>query len=380
MQSYKILWLFILILFSRCSQPSKEMETESAPVLQSDEISLTEAQHKSVGISLGNLEEKELSGVVKANGMLDVPPQNMVTVSAMLGGFVKHTEMLQGMTVKKGQVIAIMEHPDYIQLQQDYLESKSQLTFYEAELNRQQELAKENINAAKSLQQAESNYHGTKARVEGLKARLKLININADNLDADNIRNTINIYAPISGFVTQVHVNIGMYVNPADVLFKIVDTRHLHAEIIVFEKDALKIKMGQKVTFQLSNETTKRTAKVYMIGKEIGPERTIRVHCHLENEDEALIPGMYLSALFETGSKKSSALPEQAVINFEGDNYIFLAVNEVGRRYKMLKVRRGIVESGYAEVILPDEVDPSSKFVIAGAYDLLGYLKNTEEE
>ncbi len=374
-----LLLLFIGSLIS-CTEKVNDAPVESISTASSDEVNLTEAQFNMVGLKVGKVEPRTIGSTIKANGMLDVPPQNMVTVSALLGGFAKKTNLLQGMRVKKGQLIAVMEDPAYIQLQQEYLEGKSQLDFNAMEYQRQQELAKENINAQKTLQQAQSNFMSSKAKVEGLKSKLKLINISVADIENGSIKNEVNVYAPISGYVTQVHVNIGMYVNPRDVMFKIVDTQHLHAEILVYEKDVLQIKIDQRVRFQLANETSERMAHVYLIGKEISPDRTVRVHCHLEKEDPDLLPGMYLSALFETNLNKVPSLPEQAVINFEGTDYVFLVTNEVGRRYKMVKVIKGVTESGFAEVNLPADIDPASSFVVEGAYDLLGYLKNTEEE
>ncbi len=204
-------------------QPSSDQShpNRSRPNQRAIQIS----QHPS-----GKVEQRNVSGVIKANGMLDIPPQNLVTISAPLGGFIKSTELLQGMRVRKGQIVAILEHPDYIQLQEDYFVNKSQLDFLLIEYQRQQELAKENVNALKTLQQSRSNYFGTKAKVEGLQAKLKLINIDATELEKGKIKSTINLYSPIAGFVTQVNVNIGMYVNPTDVMFRIIDTEHLHAE------------------------------------------------------------------------------------------------------------------------------------------------------
>lgn len=377
---HKSIFALLIGALVACSDKAKEVPgTAETKVASPNRVHLTQAQFKTISLELGKIEPREISNTIKANGKLDVPPQNMVTVSATLGGFVKYTELLQGMHVKKGQVIAIMEHPDYIQLQQDYLESKSQLDFYSSEYERQQELAKENINAAKTLQQAQSNYLGTKAKVEGLKSKLKLINISATELEKGNIRNTVNIYAPIAGFVTQVHVNVGMYVNPTDVLFKIVDTKHLHAEVIVFEKDVLKIKIGQRVRLQLANESQERSAKVYLIGREISPERTVSVHCHLLNEDNNLLPGMYFSALFESGSNSVPSLPEQAIVGFEGKNYVFVARDAANLEYEMVPVTKGASESGFSEVTLPTSIDPATQIVVQGAYDLLSYLKNTEE-
>jgi len=374
------LFLSLVIFSSSCtkSTDSKTPEQPASSAASADEVILTDEQVKSLNITLGKIEQRALSSALKVNGVLDVPPQNLVSVSAPLGGFVKHTELLQGMKVKKGQVIAVMEHPEYIQLQQDYLDSNSQLEFLEMEYKRQQELASENVNSAKALQLAKSNYFSSKAKVEGLRSKLKLINISPSEIENGEIRNTVSIAAPIAGFVTRVNVNVGMYVNPTDVMFMIVDTDHLHAEAQVFEKDLAKLKVGQRVLLNLTNETSPRHAKVYLVGKEISSERTVRVHCHLDKEDPSLIPGMYFSAIIEVGDLSVSAVMESAVIGFEGKDYLF--TTRGGNTYKMVEVKTGVSEAGYTEVFLPEDFDRNASIVTNGTYALISKLKNVEEE
>lgn len=354
----------------------KKVKTDS---LSSNEVVLSDEQFKNANIRIGQVEQRSINGTIKANGMLDVPPQNLVTVSAPLGGFVKNTDLLQGMKVQKGQAIVTLEHPDYIQIQQDYLDYSSQMEFLQLEFQRQEALAKENVNAAKALQLSRSNYFSTKAKVQGLQAKLRLINIDPAQLEKTGISSTIHLYAPISGYITQVNVNIGMHVNPTDVMFRIIDNGHLHAEAQVFEKDITKLKVGQKVRFILSKDSRERTAKVYLVGKEITPERTIRVHCHLDQEDPSLIPGMYFSAFIETDNQTVSALPENAVVNFGSKDYVFVVKNEALRQYVMTEIKKGNSESSYVEVILPDGMPASSPIVVSGAYELLSFLKNKGE-
>src|SRR6266850_3550095 len=151
--------LLFLGFTTSCSTKQKgeahKMETDLA---SSNEVVLNEEQFTNANIRLGQVEQRSINGTIRANGMLDVPPQNLVTVSAPLGGFVKTTDLLQGMKVQKGQVIVTLEHPDYIQVQQDYLDLSSQLEFLQLEYQRQEALAKESVNAAKALQLARSNY------------------------------------------------------------------------------------------------------------------------------------------------------------------------------------------------------------------------------
>lgn len=375
--------LFFSIAVSSCGNKLEETKQEEHHEEEANTVELTDEQFKIVEIKLGKIELKALSGAIKVNGMLDVPPQNLVSISVPLGGFLKSTELLQGMKVTKGQVIAVMQNAEYIQLQQDYVDTKSQLEYLEAEYKRQEELTKENVSSQKTLLQSKTQYQSMMAKVSGLKSKLSLLGINTNQIESGNFQNSITIYAPISGYVTQVNVNIGMYVNPTDVMFKIVDTEHLHAELTVFEKDVPKLKIGQKVRFTLANETDERTATVYLIGREIGEDRTVRIHCHLDKEDEELLPGMYLKAYVEAGTKSVTSLPDKAIVNFEGNSYIFISIpsDEKGaHHFKMMQVTKGISELGYTEIQLPKDVNADNSIVINGAFDVLAKMKNSEGE
>lgn len=371
-------FVFTLVLISSCGNKLEEPKQEEHHEEEASLVKLTPEQIKIINLKLGKIEMKDLSGAIKVNGMLDVPPQNLVSISAPMGGFVKSTELLQGMKVTKGQTIVVMQHPDYIQMQQDFLETKSQLEYLELEYKRQLELSKDNVNSLKTLQQAKSQYEGMLAKNAGVKSKLMMLGINGEKLTSQTIQNSITITSPISGYVTSVNVNIGMYVNPTDVMFKIVDTEHLHAELTVFEKDVPKIKLGQKVRFTLANETAERTATVYLIGREINADRTVRVHCHLDKEDLDLLPGMYLKAYVEAGTQSLAALPSEAIVNFEGKDYVFISEKKPNY-FKMLEVTKGISELGYTEVLMKEGLNNESFIVINGAYDILAKIKNSEE-
>lgn len=405
----------MVLLFAACDSKSGSEATEGSEEEHHEEeegtVEFTEVQYKATGVTLGGIEKRQLSGTLKVNGLLDVPPQNQVSISVPYGGILKNTELLQGMWVKKGQVIARMEHPDYIQMQQDYLEASSELVFMQKEYKRQEELNRENVSAAKTFERVTSEYNSLKSRVEALRQKLSLLNINANNLSTGTIYNSIPLVSPIDGYVTEVNANIGKFVSANEVIFEIVDTRHLHVELMVFEKDVPKLKEGQNVRYTLANESKERQAEVHLIGREISPERTVRVHCHLKNEDKDLLPGMYLRASIETGAADTYALPNDAIVNSEGKNYIFIQVpaeeehheekheegqkdtdeqkeadgehgeEEHGFRFKAIEITTGASDGGYTEVTLPEGFDINAKnIVVKGAYDLLSKMNNSEEE
>ena len=406
----------------------EESDKESADIHlheegEMSEVTLTSEQFKIAGIEIGKLETRNLTGVVHVNGELDVPPQNLVSVSSPAPGFLQSSDLLEGSRVKKGQVIGVIRNPEFIQMQQDYLETKhqldsdrSRLEYLEAEYKRQEELARENINAGKTLQLAKADYNSMRSNVSGLEARLggqrttlRLIGINVDKLSPENFQSQISIFSPTSGYVMAVNVNAGKYVNNTDVLFQIADTKHLHAELTVFEKDITKLKVGQKVRFMLANESNERTATIYLFAREITEERGIRVHCHLDKEDTELLPGMYFKGVVETGASPVLSLPEDAVVSNEGKDYIFVKVDESKEshgevnkeesknsneednvsseekqmeeyHFQMIEVKKGITDGDFSEITFLDEFDASARLVVTkGAFSLLSAFKSADE-
>ena len=391
--------VILSMIFTSCGNNIKDSKSveEEHEESKNEEVSLTEEQFKNAAIEFGKVSQKQISGTFKVNGVLDVPPQQQISISVPMGGFLKKTDLLQGMKVNKGQLLGVIENSEYVQMQQDYLEAKSELEFANSDFKRQQELAKENVNSQKTVQQAKSTYNSLIARVNSLKEKIKVSGINLSAVEKGNIQSTMSIYSPITGFVTQVNANIGKFVNPTDVLFEIVDTEHLHAELTVFEKDVPKLKIGQKVRFTLANENTERTAKIYLIGREIGEDRTVRVHSHIDKEDLQLLPGMYLRAIIETGAGEVNALPNDAIVDFQGSKYIFIKSEEVHKEeikkeekeevheeeafhFKMIPIQINNSDEGFTEVILPADFDQlKTEIVLKGAYDLLSKMKNSEE-
>lgn len=316
-----------------------------------------------------------------ANGVIDIPPQNLVSISAPYGGFVRSTDLLQGKRVRKGQVLATIENPDLITMQQEYLETAGQLEYAELEFARQTELSRENVNARKVLQQATADVKIQKARLAGLRGRLQIAGISPKSFADGNLVTRSSIVSPISGSVTVVNVNLGMYVNPTDVMFEIVDTDHAHVEISVFEDDIPKIKIGQKIRFTLSNDpATQHEAKVYLINQKINEDRTVRIHGHLDHDDRGMMPNNFVRAVIETGASPVPALLEAAIVDFEGKSYVFVPVAAADKlTYDMVEVTRGVTERGYAQVKMPGDFDRKREIVTKGAYALLAKLKNSEE-
>jgi len=359
---------------------SKQTETK-APMatITKNTVELTDAQLKNSKIETGKLEQKTLSSLLKVNGKIDVPPQNMVSVSVPLGGYLKSTKLLPGMHISKGEVIAVMEDQQYIQLQQEYLTAKAYFNSVEKEFQRQKELNESKASSDKVFENAQAEYLSKKVLIKSLSEKLKLLSINPDNLNENTISRSINIYSPIDGFVSAIKMNIGKYASPTDVLFELVNPSDIHLALTVFEKDLDKLFIGQKIVAYNNNQQDKKyNCEIILISKDISAERAVMVHCHFQQYDKSLIPGMYMNAEVEISTNKAFVISNDGLVRFEGKQYVFTLIEN--KKYEMQEVSTQNTENGFTQITFPDSTEMRNKiFVTKGAYTLLMKMKNTEE-
>lgn len=373
MKSSIFLIASILLLVS-CSS-----KNESKPVTLSKEertVLLTPAQIKNAGIEIGKLEQREISSILKVNGKIDVPPQNLVSISVPLGGYLKTTQLLPGMRVNKGQVIAVIQDQQYIQLQQDFLTAKARIGYLENEFKRQKELNQSQASSDKQSQLSEVEYRSQRVLLTALEAKLDLLGISTDKISETNILRSVNVVSPINGFVSKVNVNIGKYVSPTDVLFELINPVDVHLNLKVFEKSLDKLFIGQHLVTYTNNYPDKKyPCEIILIGKEISAEGNTEVHCHFEVYDKSLVPGTFMNAEIEVKNKKSISLPGDAIVRFESKQYIYQSLG--GNKFEMIQVEIGESENGFTEIILPANSNVAlADFVTKGAYSLLMTMKN----
>lgn len=370
----KFIFLFLMTAgLLSCGQPGNTGEQQASDRPDSI-VTLTDPQLKNAAIVTGKLERRDISTVLRVNGKIDVPPQNMVSVSVPMGGYLRTTHLLPGMHVAKGEVIAVVEDPQYVQLQQDYLTAKAKIGFLEAEYKRQQELNQSRASSDKAFQQAEADYNAQRVLLSALAQKLAIANIDASKLHEGNITRNINIHSPINGYVSKVNVNIGKYVSPTDVLFELINPNDIHLALKVFEKDLPYLSIGQKVwAFTNNNPDKKYPCEVLLIAKDITAEGNADVHCHFESYDKVLVPGTYMNAEIEVKHQQVLAIPEEALLHFNNRHYVF--TRQSGNSFALLPVEVTEAVGGWAAVVGGSTVEDKS-IVLKGAYSLLMAIKN----
>ncbi len=371
--------LILALAISSCGNTPEPAETADTPQTETL-VHLTPEQLKNAGIETGLAERRAMRTQLRVSGIVDVPPQSLVSVSFPLGGYLQSTKLLPGMHVRKGETIAVLVDPQYIQLQQDYLTAQAKLQYAEAELNRQQSLQTGQAGSAKVLEQAQAEYKSLKIQQKALGEKLLLIGINPTALDENNLSRSVRVPAPIDGFVSAVNVNIGKYVAPTDVLFELVNPGDIHLNLKVFEKDVPYLRIGQRIN-AYTNDRPKdaHPGEIILISRNVGADRSVEAHCHFDRYDAKLFPGMYMKAEVEVLTQDALAVPESAVVRWENRHFIFAEKGDGG--YEMLEVESGTAADGYIQVMPVGDTDlEKARLVLKNAYALLMKMKNAEEE
>lgn len=421
MNKYKIFITAVLITAIHASCNNKKTEKQNIETVTHEEHEniniaiLTAEQMKSIKIELGNIEKKQLTNSLKANGILKVPNQNKANATASLGGVIKSILVQSGNFVVKGQVIATISNNLFITLQEEFLSVSSKSELAQLEFNRQKDLQEGNASALKNLQSAEAELKILKAKKASLNKQLELIGINTRALTSETINSTVNISSPINGVISNVMVNIGSYINANNPIAEIVDNSQLHLDLYVYEKDLEKLKIGQIIHFTITNNPGKEyDAIVYAISNTFEENtKAIAVHALVKGNKQGLIDGMSITALISIENATYNAVPNNAIVNHEGQDFIFIVSNTHNEEephneseksehkheekehqhseidnsnnnngettFEKIPIRKGTSDIGYSEITLLKEIPLNSLVVVNGAFFILAKMNNKGE-
>jgi RND family efflux transporter MFP subunit len=388
----KKLFFIIIILAVITSCGSKKTETVTEEVHQeataSNLVSITEAQMKTAGIELGTIEMKNLKSAIRANGMLTVPNQNKAFVTSVNSGVIRTLLIQPGNFVRKGQTIATIVNPDVAALQQQLQTVNAQINLNEIELRRQQELVQGNAAPLKNVQRVQTELTTLRATQNSLQKQLGTMGISASSVSKGNIVTTLRITAPISGTVSNVSAQIGSNVSPSTPIAEIVNNSQLHLDLFVYEKDLTKLHDNQAIHFTLTNNPGKEyDAQIYSIGTAFANEsKTIPIHAVVKGDKAGLIEGMNITALISIGESVLPAVPNDAIVSYQGQDYIFIQAKNAKAKdstelyFERVPVVKGASDVGYTEVTLLNNIPPKTPIVTKGAFFVLAKMTNTGEE
>lgn len=378
-----ILTILICVYLVACGEKKttvKETQSTDDSVQISLEVSLTDAQRQQAQLILQPITKGKMSASIQLNGVIDVPPTAVASVSLPLGGYIQELNLIPGKFVSKGVILATVKDPMYIQLQEEYLTTKAKLQYVLQDLDRQKLLLDQDATSRKAYQQIQSEYLTSTIQLKALSEKLKLINIDPLSLTAENLTSTIRLLSPISGYVSAVNVNKGKYVTPTEIVLEIIDPNDIHAAVTIFEKDLTYINPGMKGVVMLNNQPAiPYPVTVIAASKNLNEDKTGLVHCHFDQVPKQLLPGMFLTATIYIKTDEEVLVPVEAIQRFQGEDYIFI---EKGKNtFEVVKIKVTNKNKTVAAVANLEALNwVGKKIVVKNGYSLLGKWMNKAEE
>lgn len=299
----KILIPAALLLLAACNQPTQPGNTGEATPVEAEPVqaevseTVTDTTEQVDAISSATAMPNHSS----FNGTLMVPPQRHATVTLTMGGTVHSTTLLPGDYVKKGTVLATLENPDFILLQQNYLDAHAQTEYMETEYARQQRLASQEAASQKRLQQSKADYLSMKSRLEAAAAQLTILGVPAEELLQKGIRPYLEVKSPLNGYVANMAINLGKYINAGEPICDIINKGETLICLTAYEKDLENLEAGKRIQFRV-NGMGEQTfhATVLSIGQVVDEtNRSLEIYGRVKESNPRFRPGMYVSARVE---------------------------------------------------------------------------------
>jgi Cu(I)/Ag(I) efflux system membrane fusion protein len=340
-------------------EPKKDsMGMDYIPVYENDaaddgnivRISLDKVQK--LGVATAVVEERKLSRAIRAVGTVQPDESRQMAVSSRFDGWVEKLYVAKtGDEVKRGQKLVEINSPDLREVQRDYMTSRRLAP----------DLTQVNLERLQS---------------QGL-SQAQIAELN----DRKDVPRTTGIYAPDDGQVIEKPVIQGAWVKAGDLLYRLVDLRHVWVLAEIYERDLAAVKPGQNATVTFAAFPGQEfQGTVSLIYPEVSmATRTAKVRIELDNPDFRLKPGMYADVVVATDLSADLALtvPESAILD-DGKHQVVLIDRGEGR-FEPRAVKLGSRGNGYAEIpnglASGDKVVVSANFLIDAESNLQAALR-----
>jgi cobalt-zinc-cadmium efflux system membrane fusion protein len=286
-----------------------------------------------------------------------------------MNGYIKEISVHDGKFVNKGEVIAVLEHPDFLQLQSDYLMEKSRYGFLNLDYERQLKLNKQNINSNKEFQRVKSEWEQSGIRLGSLKSRLEMLRVDIDRISASSISPLFSVKAPISGYCEGISIALGQFVRPDEIVVEVVNRVEFLIVLKVFEKDIASVLPGQSVNFLCpdpGSQVVSHLGKVIYSGQKIDEtSRTFQVYASPNEDYENMRHGMMIRANIELSGVSVLTVPTEALVYSDQGEFLFIREGEI---FRPVKVQTGLSDSGYIEIVNRNDIEGKDIVLKGGVY------------
>ena len=373
-----IIPFIVLVILSSCGEKAAETNAAEQTKISENIVTLTQEQRNNIKIQTESPQLMDVGTFLHLNGKLMTPPQDVVQLCLALGGYVKSCNVLPGQFIEKGSTLAVIENEAFIQLQQEYLTTLSNLALAEKDYNRQKALNSEKATSDKSADESKNRFENQRITAQSLREKLLLIGISPESVNEKTISRSVSLRAPFSGNITAMNIVPGRLMRPEDVLFEMKNNSHLTATLQFFEKDLALLNENLEIDLFTNNDSdSKMKGKSISINRNFNENGASEIYCSINGAPKEWVSGMYINGVLQAVSPLGIAVPMASVVHWEGKNYIF--EDKQDNTFEMIEVNAREINAKFMELMVGPDFT-GKKIVSEGAYTLLMKMKNTAEE
>ncbi len=368
-----LLYVMAGAMLAACGGNGRQQEEETAV---HDTVTLSNEQVERLQITTAPLREYCFSAAVKASGRLAVSPQSMATITTKVGANIERILVEEGGRVGKGQVVAWLSSAELTEMQSRYATAVSRRDYLAKEYERQRQMMAEQVGAGKDYDRAQTDWQSACREADMLAAQLQQMGVSG----AAKAVGRIALHSPIAGTVEHITVQTGQYTAPDTPMMRIVNTDHVYADLLVFQRDIGKVQTGQLVRLT-AGDSREFSGSVSSVANTFSDDvQAVHVRVGIDADNgQGLIAGMYVEGLIATDSIRQPAVSEEAVTEADGKTYIFAAERQGDRwLFTPVEVKRGREEDGMVAVTPADSAARLSSVAQRGAYYIISEMKKGE--
>ncbi len=350
-------FMFLLLLAGCSPEPNRPSSTsgeDAAELWQSEIAETITAKGDSSKLHHGRLIQKSIKQKLQCSGVIKAPAEEVISVTVPRKGFVQKLHFRAGEKVQAGAPLARLSHPDYLELQQEYLSAREKLQYYRDEYQRQGELAVDQAASMKTVQKAKASFEDYQTQVDMLAQQLRMLNIDMEALDKGNLTDHIQITAPVDGYIHQTGVHHGSLVHEDHFICQIIQPETMELHLKIHERYAKKIHAGLEIRFRPVGDTAAYPAKIEKTGLSVDSStHRFTAYARLGHLNTQFKHGRHIRAIVHLAKDSVYAVPEEAVVEIENHPHLLI---KKAQGYRPIKIRTGTRKKGFIEIRNPQKI------------------------
>ncbi len=370
-----------LLLVTACGgpQPSQPSAVEADHDDHTEErvVHLEDVNLEELGIEIAVAGPGRLAVTAELPGEVQVNGDRMAHVAPRVGGVVREVRASLGDTVRKGQLLAVLDSRELADAKAAYLAAAERLRMADSTFSREERLFKGKVSSEQDF--LDASQRRAEGRIELRTAQQKLLVLGVTENEITNLPDSHNValtdyrlLSPFDGTVIDRHITLGETVAAEDPVFTVADLSSVWIDLSVYQRDIGVVRSGQSVRVE-TNHGDEAEFVIDFVQPLVGEEtRTALARIVAPNVDGHWHPGCFVKARVTTSASDEArvVVPDTAVIRMpDGDDVIFVATDH---GFEPMVVALGMRSTGRVEIVAG--LDPGDRYVARGGFSLKAEL------